>query len=116
MGGGGSGASPFGGMGGGMGSMGGMPGMPGMGGMGGGGVPGGFDFGGGGMPGMQQQRQQSGRASPEGPKDVEKRLPCSLEELYAGAERKLKVGRVRGGEKEEQVLHVNVAKGWKAVS
>ncbi|KAN0064385.1 Molecular chaperone (DnaJ superfamily) [Thecaphora frezii] len=102
------GASPFGGMGG-MGSR-----MGGMGGMGmdmdddafgggrrrAGGMPGGFNMGGG--------------APDAKPSDVEKQLPCALEDLYKGTTKKLKIGRrLQNGGSEEKVLTVDVKPGWK---
>lgn len=98
-----------GGMPGGMGGMpGGMGGMPGgMGGMGG--MPGGmFDMGGmgGGGPSSPQ--------APEPVKDIEKPLLVSLEDLFKGTTKKLKVGkRFLNGSKEEKVLSVEVKPGWK---
>ncbi|KAJ9474494.1 Protein SIS1 [Pseudozyma hubeiensis] len=122
------GANPFGGgMGGG---MGGMPGMGGMGGMGGGmedmfggggglgggprrkaggGMPGGFNFGGG-APGAGAHPPPAD----EKPSDVEKQLPLSLQDLYTGTTKRLKVGRkLASGGSEEKVLTVEVKPGWK---
>ncbi|CAH6719978.1 protein Sis1p [[Candida] jaroonii] len=83
------GGSPFGG-------MGGMPG--GMGGM-----PGGF---GGGMGG--------GRKRPE-PDTVTMPLAVSLEDLFTGATKKLKINRKnQNGIRESKVLEVGVRPGWKA--
>ncbi|PWN37937.1 DnaJ-domain-containing protein [Meira miltonrushii] len=102
-------------------SMGGMGGMPGgMGGMGGmhggmggmGGMPGGmggFDFGSGG------HGHPGGRSESEVEiKDIEKPLQVSLEDLYKGTTKKLKVGkRFLNGEKDEKVLTIDVKPGWK---
>ncbi|EST09293.1 DnaJ [Kalmanozyma brasiliensis GHG001] len=120
------GANPFGGggMGGGMGGMPGMGGMGGMGGMedmfggggsrrkaGGGGMPGGFNFGGG-MPGAGAGPTAS--APEEKPSDVEKQLPLSLQDLYTGTTKRLKVGRkLASGGSEEKILTVEVKPGWK---
>lgn len=106
-------------------SMGDMPGMSsGSKRSAGGGMPGGFGggFGGGGgdpfggMGGMggfggMGQHQHSEV------KDVEKKLPCSLEDLYSGATKKLKVGaKMLNGGSEEKVLQVDVKPGWKVSS
>lgn len=113
--GGGMGGDPFGGLFGGMGG-------PGMGG-GGGGVPfgmgggmgpgmGGHPFGGGPMGGM-------GHQGPVKDKPITKQLACTLEELYAGSVRKLKITRTVWGSSgqpsrsEEEILEVNVKPGWK---
>jgi len=120
----GGGGNPFGGMGGmGGGGMGGMGGG-GMGGMedlfggaggrrkasagpGAGGMPGGFNFGGP-PPGAHPS------AADEKPSDVEKQLPLSLQELYTGTTKRLKVGRkLASGGSEEKILTVEVKPGWK---
>lgn len=77
---------------------GGMGGMPG----GFGGMP--FDMGGGGHG-----------AEPEAEiKDIEKPLAVSLEDLYKGATKKLKVGkRFLNGSRDEKVLSVDIKPGWK---
>lgn len=90
----------------GMGGMGGMPGMggggmPGMGGMGGG-MPGGFGGGGG-----QQE-------APPPPGEIVKPLALSLEELYKGGTKRLKITRhMRSGTQEEKILEVAYKAGWK---
>ncbi|KAK0543511.1 Molecular chaperone (DnaJ superfamily) [Tilletia horrida] len=92
------------------------------------GMPGGNPFaafGGGGMPGMSSgggfggmngSRSASAQgAAAEEVKDVEKQLQCSLEELYTGTTKKLKVGRRRlDGSNEDKVLTITVKPGWKA--
>ncbi|GMF05724.1 unnamed protein product [[Candida] boidinii] len=76
-------------------SFGGMPG--GMGGMGG--MPGGF---------QQQQRQRE-------PEIVDLNVNVSLEELYKGGVKKLKVNRKGpNGVKEENLIEINIKPGWKA--
>lgn len=110
------GASPFGGMGGSMGGMG-MGGMEDMfgGAAGGGGrkkasggMPGGFSFGG---PGAGAGGPT---AADEKPSDVEKQLPLSLQDLYTGTTKRLKVGRkLASGGSEEKILTVEVKPGWK---
>ena len=92
-------------MGGGMpgmgGGMGGMPSMSGMGGM-----PGGL----GGDP--------SPSAAPPPPEEIVKPLALTLEELYKGGTKRLKITRhIRGsGAQEEKVLEVTYKAGWKKVS
>ena len=84
---------------------GGMPGMSGMGGMGGGGMPGGF----GGEP--------SPREAPPPPGEIIKPLALTLEELYKGGTKRLKITRhMRSGAQEERVLEVAFKAGWKKVS
>ncbi|KAI7830952.1 DnaJ domain-containing protein [Kickxella alabastrina] len=106
---------------GGMGGMGG--GHGGMGGGHGGGsqfmdVDGGLGgmFGGGGGGGMPQRMQSS---SARRPQEVTRKLAVSLEDLYKGCTKKLKVTRrVRGGDgvvrTTEKVLQVDIKPGWKA--
>ncbi|KAI8137203.1 DnaJ domain-containing protein, partial [Fennellomyces sp. T-0311] len=106
-------------------SMGGGGGMGGMGGMGGGmhddddmmggGMPGGFSFGGGGMP-----RGQRRAAQPQKPPAIKRPLPISLEDLYKGCTKRLKVTRkIRDGAtgrpmNTDKILTINVKPGWKA--
>lgn len=122
-------ASFGGGGGGGMGGMGGMgdEGMPGgfsfSSGGGGGGMPSGF--GGGGMPsgfgrsGRQRQQQQQ-YAEPEKPPAIKRPFPISLEDLYKGTVKRLKVTRkLRDGAtgrmvSTDKILTINVKPGWKA--
>eukprot|EP00123_Amoebidium_parasiticum_P010148 comp19921_c0_seq1/m.24180 comp19921_c0_seq1/g.24180 ORF comp19921_c0_seq1/g.24180 comp19921_c0_seq1/m.24180 type:complete len:360 (-) comp19921_c0_seq1:378-1457(-) len=100
MGGGGMGGMP------GMGGMGGMPGMGGMGGMGG--MPG---MGGMGMGGM-------GSPGPTQDPPIERDLFVTLEELYVGTTKKLKISKkVHTGSSvrtEQKILEVNVKPGWKS--
>lgn len=109
------GASPFG-----MGGMGGMSGMGGMGGMGnmggmGGDMPGGFaSFGGGSGASGRSRHSGMGADDHEKPKDFETPLMLSLEELYKGTTKKLKVGRTTAnGRTEEKVVTIDVKAGWK---
>jgi DnaJ family protein B protein 4 len=37
----------------------------------------------------------------------------SLEDLYTGATKKLKISRLRKGQKDEKVVEVTIKKGWK---
>lgn len=85
----------------------GMPG--GFGGMGGaGGMPGGFGGMGGGMGGGRSARR------PE-PDTVTMPLAVSLEDLYNGAVKKLKINRKNAsGTKELKVLEIQIKPGWKA--
>eukprot|EP00878_Enallax_costatus_P006617 GHUV01006935.1.p1 GENE.GHUV01006935.1~~GHUV01006935.1.p1 ORF type:complete len:225 (+),score=43.10 GHUV01006935.1:32-676(+) len=86
--------------------MGGMGGMPGMGG----------PFGGmGGMHGGPM----GGHTGPAKDKPITKQLACTLEELYNGSVRKMKITRTlfdaqgRASKTEEEILEVNVKPGWK---
>lgn len=82
-------------MGGGMGGMGGMPGMGGMGGM-----PGGFGD------------EPSSSAPPPG--EIIKPLALSLEELYKGGTKRLKITRhLQSGGQAEKILEVAYKAGWK---
>jgi DnaJ homolog subfamily B member 4 len=112
----------------------GMGGLGGMGGMGGfpGGMFGGQDdddmhshfFGGGGMPGgMPNGRSQTrgGRArqesapTPSTPSEITRPLKVSLEDLYSGTTKRLKVGRkLLNGTTEDKVLEIQVHPGWKS--
>ena len=111
---------------GGMGGRGGMGGMPGrsniytdvddddpMGGFAsfGGGMPGGMPNG---RPGARSRRTGS-TASPAGPSEITKPLKVSLEDLYNGATKRLKVGRkLLNGSTEDKVLEIQVFPGWKS--
>jgi DnaJ homolog subfamily B member 4 len=118
-------AELFGGMGGG-----GMHGGGGMGGMHGGGGIGGmhgddpfaqlFGGGGGGMGGGggPPGGAAAGRAPRKDP-PIEQPLGCTLEELYKGSTRKMRINRSvashdgRPPHREEEILEINVAPGWK---
>ncbi|KAJ3015102.1 hypothetical protein HKX48_004786 [Thoreauomyces humboldtii] len=100
------GSNPFesmGGMGGGMGGMGGMGGddMDAM-------------FGGGPGRGRGQQQRQYQTRSPSPPAAQSRPLPISLEDLYNGAAKRLKVRSARATGTQEKVLTVDVKPGWKA--
>ncbi|KAI8826106.1 uncharacterized protein EV422DRAFT_154210 [Fimicolochytrium jonesii] len=109
------GASPFGGMGGGMGSdfdddEGGMGG-------GMGGIPAGFFSRGAGGPGTGARGGpgRAGAQTPSASSSVQRQLPVSLEDLSAGATKKLKVTRKNlDGTSSEKVLAVQIKPGWKA--
>ncbi|KAG2227396.1 hypothetical protein INT45_007421 [Circinella minor] len=84
---------------------------------GGGGMPGGFGFGGGGgMPRGARRQQQT----PQKPPAIKRPLPISLEDLYKGTTKRLKVTRkVRDGAtgrtmNTDKILTINVKPGWKA--
>ncbi|EPQ52724.1 DnaJ-domain-containing protein [Gloeophyllum trabeum ATCC 11539] len=114
----------FGGLGGGLGGMRGMSGMFGgadddddmsgfssFGGMGG--MPGGF--------GRRTARQGSRPASPgpqptpKGPSEITRPLKVSLEDLYNGASKHVKVGRrLLSGGTEDKVLEIQIQPGWKS--
>ncbi|CEP10566.1 hypothetical protein [Parasitella parasitica] len=102
---------------------GGMGGMSGMGGLGGdGGMPGGFSFGSsGGMPsGGRRGFRQAQQYEDEKPPAVKRPFPISLEDLYKGAVKRLKVTRkIRDGAtgrpvSTDKILTINVKPGWKA--
>ncbi|KAG1739183.1 uncharacterized protein EDB91DRAFT_1082510 [Suillus paluster] len=127
---GGSGGGGFGGMGGsgggGMGGMNGMGGRSGMSGMNRGPnifdddeIGGGSFFGiPGGMPGRQAPRRQSTSstsAPAPAPSETTRPLKLSLEDLYSGATKHLKVSRrLLDGTTEEKVLEIQVLPGWKS--
>jgi DnaJ homolog subfamily B member 4 len=70
-----------------------------------GGLGGGF----GGMPGMSMGGGGM-RAAPS----VQRVLRLSLEDLYAGVTKKLKVKRIQHGQQSEKILSIAVKPGWKA--
>jgi DnaJ family protein B protein 4 len=80
----------------------------------------------GGMPGMSRARRQSTRQSPppapppqagpstSQPSEITRPFKVSLEDLYNGAVKRLKVGRrLLSGTMEEKVLEIEVLPGWK---
>ncbi|TPX38956.1 hypothetical protein SeLEV6574_g07493 [Synchytrium endobioticum] len=82
-----------------------------------GGMPGGFSgFAGGGMGGMPGSRANGvpRRTQPSVPQSVQRLLPLSLEDLYNGGVKKLKVTRKQTGAESEKILQVNIKPGWKA--
>jgi len=107
-----------------------FPGFGGMGGMGGTGGMGGMrpmfdeddDMGGaqffsgmpGGMPHRSSQRATSTPAFQQ-PSEITRPLKVSLEELYNGATKHLKIGRkLLNGTTEDKVLEIHVVPGWKS--
>ncbi|GLB40299.1 putative dnaJ C terminal domain [Lyophyllum shimeji] len=114
----------------GMGGMGGMGGMPGgararratpfdldedMEGGFGGFAPGGMP---GGMPRPGPQRKPSaarGPSPPTGPSEITRPLKVSLEDLYNGAVKHIRVGRrLLDGTTEDKVLEIHIHPGWKS--
>lgn len=87
--------------------MDGMDGMGGFGGMGGGGRrrarggPGGFNFTFGGEP------------PPQAPEAVRIPVSCTLEQLFTGCTKKLKITRNVLGRDEEQIIALDIKPGWK---
>ncbi|KAI0649402.1 hypothetical protein C8Q79DRAFT_510549 [Trametes meyenii] len=109
--------------------MGGLGGMGGMGGFGGGrtrmpnmfshdvddDMSGSFFPGGmpGGMPGGGRSTPRT--SAPSQPSEITRPLKVSLEDLYSGATKHLKVGRrLLNGGTEDKVLEINVSPGWKS--
>lgn len=99
-------------------------GMGGMGGggdeffFGGGGGMGGMPFGMGGMPGMPGMgggRRSARPAAPRKAAAIEQPLACSLEELYGGSTRKMKISRTTGSGRAEEILEIQVRAGRRAI-
>lgn len=111
--GGGSGRSPFGGMRGGM--FGGHDSDDDMNGFHftSGGMPGAMP---GGMPnGTSRARRRDSSPAPSKPSEISRPLKVSLEDLYSGAVKRLKVGRrLLNGATEDKVLEIQVLPGWKS--
>lgn len=94
-------------------------------GMGGGGGPfggfGGMPFGFGGMGGMGGMggRSRGGPPQPRQAPPVERQLPCSLEDLYSGVTKRMKISRnvvdASSGSvrQESEVIEVVIKPGWK---
>lgn len=54
------------------------------------------------------------QAKPEKPSEIVRPLKLSLEELYSGTVKHLKIGRrLMGGKTEDKVLEINILPGWK---
>ena len=103
------GGSPFGDIFGGMGGMGGGPGGftfnfggPGMGGMGG-------------MPGMGSMGGMGGRrrSDPIKPEPLTIEVPLTLEQLYNGCTKRMKITRNVYGRDEDKILQLDIRPGWK---
>ena len=79
-------------------------------------------FFGGGMPGgMPNGRSQTGpsrarqESAPAAPSEITRPLKVTLEELNAGANKRLKVGRkLLNGTTEDKILEIQVHPGWKS--
>lgn len=85
--------------------------------MGAGGMPGGMGMGSSGGRPRTKQRPSARHASAPPPEtsEITRPLALSLEDLYAGATKHLKVGRrLRSGRTEEKVLEIAVLPGWKS--
>ncbi|KAJ3025775.1 UNVERIFIED_CONTAM: hypothetical protein HDU68_006709 [Siphonaria sp. JEL0065] len=88
----------------------------------GGGFPGGFPGAAGGFPGsFPQQQQQTGgtkrsnQAAFQKPEPVKRHLPVSLEDLYTGTIKKLKITRRSlDSSVQEKIISIQVKAGWKA--
>ncbi|KAJ7966108.1 DnaJ subfamily B member like [Quillaja saponaria] len=64
------------------------------------------------------QSYSEGASMPKKPPPIESKLPCSLEELYCGSSRKMKISRTVVGVNGHQVtnteiLTIDVKPGWK---
>ena len=74
-------------------------------------------MGGGGSGGRSQGRRRRSQQQrpPRKAETIHRDLPLSLEELYEGRTKKMKVTRsLASGEREAKVLEINVKPGWKA--
>lgn len=89
------------------------------------GGPSGFSFSGmpGGMPGMNgggsrhsnKRNSFPPQSTPSAPSEITRPLKVSLEELYSGTTKHLKVGRrLMNGTTEDKVLEIQVHPGWKS--
>ncbi|KAH8826440.1 DnaJ-domain-containing protein [Flagelloscypha sp. PMI_526] len=80
-----------------------------------GGMPGGMG-GMGGMPNGRSSRSSKAQASaPSQPSEITKPLAVTLNELYSGTTKRLKIGRkMLNGRTEDKVLEINVIPGWKS--
>lgn len=95
--------------------------MGGMGGIGGGRRSSPFDddmsaFGFGGMPGSSRRHTRSqSQSQPSQPSEITRPLKVSLEDLYNGATKHIKVGRkLLDGTTEDKVLEIQIHPGWKS--
>jgi len=64
------------------------------------------------MNGMNMNMNMNGMGQPD--KVVQKKLPCSLSDLYNGTTKKLKITRTRGGVQSQKLISINITPGWKA--
>ncbi|KAK8893811.1 Molecular chaperone (DnaJ superfamily) [Tritrichomonas musculus] len=67
-----------------------------------GGMPGGFSFNFGGEP-----------PQPQAPEPLVLNIPCTLQQLYTGTSKKLKVTRTVNGHEEENIINLDIKPGWK---
>ncbi|KAF7791747.1 hypothetical protein EIP86_002771 [Pleurotus ostreatoroseus] len=80
----------------------------------------GFHFASGGMPGgmpngTSRARRRDSSPAASGPSEITRPLKVSLEDLYNGATKRLKVGRrLLNGTTEDKVLEIQVLPGWKS--
>ncbi|CAN8252281.1 unnamed protein product [Cochlearia groenlandica] len=84
----------------------------------GGGMFGGFGGGNNGNDNNIFRTYSDGTTAPKKPPPVESKLPCSLEELYSGSTRKMKISRsivdANGRQAQEtEILTIDVKPGWK---
>lgn len=75
-----------------------------------GGMPGGF------FPGAAAGggKRAGGGAAPGFEQTVTRKLPVSLEDLYSGTTKKLKISRKRSDGNTEKIVELNIKPGWKA--
>jgi len=71
-------------------------------------------FGGNGMGGMNMNMNMNMNGMNQPEKVVQRKLPCTLSELYNGTTKKLKITRTRGGVQTQKVITINITPGWKA--
>lgn len=70
---------------------------------------------GGGFPGMGGGFGGSSRRAPTKPAPVSRNVPVSLEDLYKGTSKKLKITRsLRNGQSSEKIITIDIKPGWKA--
>lgn len=75
-----------------------------------GGMPGGMPNG-----GTPRGRRRESSPAPSGPSEITRPLKVSLEDLYSGTTKRLKVGRkLLNGTTEDKVLEIQVYPGWKS--
>ncbi|CAI0444712.1 unnamed protein product [Linum tenue] len=77
-----------------------------------------FGFGGGATGGVGRSSSRFQSESAKKPPPVESKLPCTLEELYSGSTRKMKISRTvvdsHGRQAQEtEILTIDVKPGWK---
>ena len=70
----------------------------------------------GGMPnGGPRGRRRGSSPAPSAPPEITRPLKVSLEDLYSGATKRLKVGRrLLNGTTEDKVLEIQISPGWKS--